>query len=108
MLELTEKANQFISELKSSNNIPDNYKFRIKCEGAIGAPFKYNFGFDSSQKESDKIISVGSHQIIMDSESFYNVKGSQIDYSPSGQNSGLIFNNPNQTRSCGGNCKSHK
>lgn len=101
---LTDKAVDFIKNLKSVNNLSDKYYFRISCEGAIGAPFTYNFGFDSNVIQDDIVIQLAEIKLVLDNKSFENMKGSKVDYSD--DEGGLLINNPLANYKCSGSCHS--
>lgn len=104
-INLTNSAIDFITELKNVNRLSENYLFRIKCEGAIGAPFTYSFGFDLHENENDKVFEFDDLKIVLDAKSFENMKGSHINYSVSEE--GLVIDNPLANYKCGGSCKTH-
>ncbi len=101
---IKKNAIKYFNKLKIENNLSDEYSIRIEAKGALGAPFEYALRFEKIPKKNDLQLLIDGLKVILDPESAYNLKHCIIDYIDNGTEKGFIFNNPNQTKSCGGSC----
>ena len=101
MVALTEKAAEFIKEIRSKNNADDK-ALRIAVVGGGCSGYQYQLGFD---EKGDNDSSYDSHgvAIVVDSKSVEYLNGVEIDHVETMQGGSLVFNKPNQS-SC--NCGS--
>lgn len=100
-ISLTEKAISEVKKIKDENSIPDSYCLRIGVKGGGCSGLSYTLGFDSEQKEGDKIIDIHGVQMVVDWKSILYLKGTTIDYSDGLMGKGFVFNNPLAKKTCG-------
>ena len=79
---------------------PDHY-LRIGLKGGGCSGFMYHYDFISESDEKDKIFEFDDVKICIDIKSYLFLNGIEIDYEEDLLKSGLVFNTPNVTRTCG-------
>ena len=94
LITVSEEASEFIYNLFQINSIPSNYYFRITAHGKVGEIIEYKFGFDSTVNPDDKAIILPRFNLIVDSETLYNIEGSTINFKGNKESGELIFDNP--------------
>ena len=97
---ITPKAKDKIRSLLRQRQTPDQC-LRIALQGGGCSGFMYNYEFIESPAESDKVFDFEDVKICIDVKSYLFLNGMEIDYEEDLLKSGLIFNNPRATRSCG-------
>lgn len=97
---VTEKAKDKISVLLSQRQTPDSY-LKISLQGGGCSGYMYNYDFVLAPAEKDKLFQFGNVKICIDTKSYLFLNGMEIDYQDDLLKSGLVFNNPNASRSCG-------
>lgn len=96
----TEKAIDKILSLLNQRQTPDQY-LRISLQGGGCSGLMYHYEFISDPDEKDKLFKFGDVKICIDKKSYLFLNGMEIDYQDDLLKSGLVFNNPNASRSCG-------
>ena len=100
MITITEKAETKIKSLMVKRQTPDCYlRVGLQCGGCSG--FKYHYDFVNEPDEKDKIFEFGDVKICIDVKSYLFLVGMEIDYEEDLLKSGLVFNAPKASRSCG-------
>ena len=100
MIKLTEKAAQKVTEIMKEQN-KENYGLRIAVLRGGCAGFVYNMDFEKEPVEGDMILEEHSVKLFVDSKTAEHMKGTEIDYLETLQQSGFKINNPNAKSSCG-------
>jgi iron-sulfur cluster assembly protein len=97
---ITEKAKIKIKSLLVQRQTPDSW-LRISLHGGGCSGFMYRYEFIPDAEEKDKILELDGVKVCVDKKSYLFLNGMEIDYQEDLLKSGLVFNNPNATRSCG-------
>lgn len=97
---VTDTAKNKISSLLKKRQTPGHY-LRVFLQGGGCSGFKYQYDFIEAPDEKDKIFEFEDIKICIDRKSYLFLNGLEIDYKEDLFNSGIVFNNPNATRSCG-------
>lgn len=98
---VTGNALEVIAQIKQQNEIPADYKLRIGTQSGGCSGMNYSLGFDSEVNENDKVLKAGNEEVIVDSHSLFYIQGVTLDYVDGPSGSGFVFNNPNNTHTCG-------
>jgi iron-sulfur cluster assembly protein len=98
---LTEKAVSEVKKIMGENDIPDTYSLRIGVKGGGCSGLTYTLGFDSEQREGDKLINIMGVHMVIDWKSILYLKGTTIDYADGLMGKGFDFKNPNAKKTCG-------
>ncbi len=96
---ITENAARYIQQQLAKNGKDSVFRIGIKKSGCSG--FSYTFDFVDEIKENDRLFESHKTKIVVDSESFPFLDGSQIDFTKEGLNSAFKFSNPNIDSTCG-------
>lgn len=97
---LTTKAAEKVREIRSEENIEDNYALRLKVVGGGCSGFSYDLYFDLSQ-DIDHSFEIHGVKVVCDQMSLMYLMGTEIDYVEGVQGAGFKFNNPNVKSTCG-------
>jgi len=97
---LTENAKEKIKSLLKQRQTPDDY-LRVALRGGGCAGFMYHYEFLSVPPTKDKIFEFDDVKICIDIKSYLYLNGMEVDYEEDLFKSGLVFNAPGATRSCG-------
>jgi iron-sulfur cluster assembly protein len=97
---ITELAKERIKNIKKMRQTP-NACLRLSLKGGGCSGFMYDYDFVESPIEDDKVFIFEELTICIEKKSYLFLNGLEIDYEESLLKSGLVFNNPNSSRSCG-------
>ena len=61
----------------------------------------YDLGFDTKEREDDKLFEDNDIKILVNKKSFLYLIGTTLEYSGGLNGKGFVFNNPNALRTCG-------
>ena len=61
----------------------------------------YDLGFDTEEREDDKLFEDNDIKILVNKKSFLYLIGTTLEYSGGLNGKGFVFNNPNASRTCG-------
>src|SRR3989344_3283662 len=100
MIKLTQKAAQKVSEMMKEQE-KENYGLRIAVLRGGCAGFVYNMDFEKEPVEGDMIVEEHGVKLFLDPKTVDHMKGTEIDYLETLQQSGFKINNPNAKASCG-------
>lgn len=98
---ITANALATIKSIKEQNEVPADYKLRIGTRSGGCSGMNYNLGFDSEVNADDKVLKAGEVEVIVDNNSLFYIQGVTLDYVDGPSGSGFVFNNPNNSHSCG-------
>ena len=98
---LTEKAAAEIRRIKTQNNIPDANALRVGVKGGGCSGLSYVLGFDSDDRNGDKIFELHGITVRIDPKSLFYLSGTELDFSDGLNGKGFVFNNPNANKTCG-------
>jgi iron-sulfur cluster assembly protein len=101
LIALTERAAAKIKELQADEPAGDAEVLRIAVQGGGCSGFEYALGFDRGVQEGDHELEAFGVRVVVDPFSAPYLRGAEIDYVDSIQQSGFAINNPNAVSSCG-------
>src|SRR5690349_24263464 len=99
LLSVTESAAEKIKELMAEE--PDVSVLRVAIEGGGCSGFQYGLGFDRGPQDGDLEFVCEGVRVVVDPFSAPYLRGSQVDYLETIQESGFKIDNPNAVSSCG-------
>ena len=102
MIKISETAKIKINSLmqEDGSSIEESYvRVGVTSGGCSG--LNYNLEFDKEQKPEDKMFEDNGVKVIVDKKSFLYLVVMTLEYSGGLNGKGLVFNNPNATRTCG-------
>ncbi|MBI4009677.1 MAG: iron-sulfur cluster assembly accessory protein [Candidatus Aenigmarchaeota archaeon] len=100
MIKLTEKAAQKVTEIMKEQKKED-YGLRIAVLRGGCAGFVYNMDFEKEPIEGDMVIEEHGVKLFVDPKTAEHIRGTEVDYLETLQQSGFKINNPNAKSSCG-------
>ncbi|HEY4497459.1 MAG TPA: iron-sulfur cluster assembly accessory protein [Candidatus Paceibacterota bacterium] len=98
MITITDTAAEQIK--KQLIDEPEETGMRITVVGGGCSGFQYELGF-SQKRHGDYLIFNNGILILIDEESLKLVDGMILDYKSGLHGAGLVFDNPNASRTCG-------
>ena len=100
-LTLTDNAADHLRKLLEERDAsPDDQGLRLFIEKGGCAGMNYSMKIDAPA-DSDEIVEKNGVRIFVDAESLDYLRGAEVDYVDSLNDSGFKINNPNAARSCG-------
>jgi len=97
---ISDNAKDKIFSLLKQRQTPDHY-LKISMQGGGCSGLIYHYEFVDNPGKKDKIFEFDNVKICVDLKSYLFLNNMEIDYEEDLFKSGLIFNNPNMTKSCG-------
>jgi iron-sulfur cluster assembly accessory protein len=99
LLSVTEAAAAKIRQLMAEET--DVSVLRVAIQGGGCSGFQYGLGFDRAAVEGDHALDAYGVQVVVDPFSAPYLRGAEIDYVDTIEQSGFAINNPNAVSSCG-------
>tara|TARA_R110002020_G_scaffold50716_6_gene143144 strand:+ start:22346 stop:22669 length:324 start_codon:yes stop_codon:yes gene_type:complete len=96
---ITDFALEKLKELVAKHDAESFIKISLQGGGCSG--FKYSIELVKEIKKLDKKIEFGGLSVLVDKKSYLFLNGMEIDYEETLLRTGIVFNNPNATRTCG-------
>jgi iron-sulfur cluster assembly accessory protein len=100
LVALSDKAAEKVREIRTEENIEENYALRLKVQGGGCSGFSYDLYFDQPQ-ETDRAFDVKGVKLICDEMSLMYLVGTEVDYVEGLHGAGFKFQNPNVKSTCG-------
>ena len=97
---MTDFAEQKILGIMKKRQSANHY-LRISLKGGGCSGYMYSYEFIPEPIDKDKIFEFGDVKICIDLKSYLFLNGMEIDYQEDLLKSGLIFNAPQASRTCG-------
>jgi len=101
LIVLTESAAAKIKGLIAEDPEGEATVLRVAVQGGGCSGFEYALGFDRGAQEGDYEIDSHGVTVVVDPFSAPYLRGAEIDFLETIQESGFKINNPNVTASCG-------
>jgi len=101
MIKVSDKAKEYISELMALENSGPTSFVRVGVRGGGCSGLEYQMKFDTELKQGDEMYEDKGIKIVVDMKSLLYLYGTELDYTGGLNGKGLIFNNPNASRTCG-------
>lgn len=100
MITVSESAKQYIEQLKVAENHSENSFIRVGVKGGGCAGLEYLMKFDTEMQPGDEVYEDKGVKIVVDLKSLLYVYGTELDYSGGLNGKGLLFKNPNASKTC--------
>ena len=95
-------ALEMIEQIRKENNVPEDYFLRIATRSGGCSGMNYSLGFDNEiDEKNDRNFKSEKINLIVDAKSLFYLMGVTLDYVEGPDGSGFVFNNPNNTHTCG-------
>jgi iron-sulfur cluster assembly protein len=101
MITVSESAKEFIQSQLNKDYPQDGYFVRVGVKGGGCSGLEYDLKFDNTEKEGDEVFEDKGVKIVVDMKSLLYLYGTELDYTGGLNGKGLVFKNPNATRTCG-------
>jgi iron-sulfur cluster assembly protein len=101
MLFVAESAKKKIAELKSGENLTDDYFVRVSVTSGGCSGLTYQMDFDNESRENDQVFEDNDVKVVTDLKSFLYLCNTTLEFSGGLNGKGFYFNNPNASRTCG-------
>src|SRR5210317_1965778 len=101
MIHVAESAKNQIDQIKSAENLGNDYFLRVSVTSGGCSGLTYQLDFDNEIKENDQVFDDNGVKVVTDLKSVLYLFDSTLEF-PSGLNGkGFSFTNPNASRTCG-------
>ncbi len=101
MLFVADSAKDKIAELRTTENMPDDYFVRVSVISGGCSGLSYKMDFDNESQPNDQIFEDNGVKVVTDLKSFLYLCNTTLEFSGGLQGNGFYFNNPNAARECG-------
>lgn len=101
MLFVSDNAKEKIIELRSKENLGEDYFVRVSVTSGGCSGLTYNMDFDNESKDNDQVFEDNDVKIVTDLRSFLYLCNTTLDFSGGLDGNGFYFQNPNAARTCG-------
>jgi iron-sulfur cluster assembly accessory protein len=101
LIVLTESAAAKIKGLMAEEPEGESSVLRVAVQGGGCSGFEYALGFDRGAQEGDYELETHGVSVVVDPFSAPYLRGAEIDYLETIQESGFKISNPNATSACG-------
>lgn len=101
MLFVAESAKQRIQDIRTKNQLGDDFFVRVSVTSGGCSGLSYNMDFDNEIKPNDQIFNDNGETVVCDLKSFLYLCNTTLEFSGGLEGKGFYFNNPNAARTCG-------
>lgn len=101
MITVSDNAKTFIQEQLDKEYPGGKHFVRVGVKGGGCSGLEYELQFDDQQREGDEVYEDKGVKIVVDMKSLLYLFGTELDYTGGLNGKGLVFKNPNATRTCG-------
>lgn len=101
MITVSDNAKDYISHQMAVENYSDGSFVRVGVKGGGCSGLEYQLKFDNKMQEGDEVFEDKGVKIVVDFKSLLYLYGTELDYSGGLNGKGLVFKNPNASRTCG-------
>lgn len=101
MLFVAESAKQRIQDIRTKNQLGEDYFVRVSVTSGGCSGLSYNMDFDNEIKPNDQIFNDNGETVVCDLKSFLYLCNTTLEFSGGLEGKGFYFNNPNAARTCG-------
>ena len=100
MITVSPTAKDYIQgQLLSEHRGEDSF-VRVGVKGGGCSGLEYVLTFDNVEKEGDQVFQDKGVKVVVDMKSLLYLYGTELDYSGGLNGKGLVFKNPNASRTC--------
>src|SRR5579883_1367903 len=100
MITVSDKAKTYIHNLRGEQHEPAEAFLRVGVKGGGCSGLEYQLKFDTVQKPDDQVFEDKGIKVVVDMKSLLYLYGTELDYTGGLNGKGLVFNNPNASRTC--------
>ena len=101
MLFVADSAKEKITEIKTSQDLDENYFIRVSVVSGGCSGLSYKMDFDNEIQEKDQIFEDNNTKVVTDLRSFLYLCNTTLEFSGGLNGKGFQFVNPNAARTCG-------
>lgn len=101
MIKVSEQAKTKLLSLMKEEGHQDTAFVRVGVTSGGCSGLSYDLGFDTKEREDDKLFEDNEIKILVNKKSFLYLIGTTLEYSGGLNGKGFVFNNPNASRTCG-------
>lgn len=101
MLFVADSAKEKITEIKTSQNLDEDYFIRVSVVSGGCSGLSYKMDFDNEIQEKDQIFEDNGTKVVTDLRSFLYLCNTTLEFSGGLNGKGFQFVNPNAARTCG-------
>jgi len=99
VITLTDAARSRVGEIMSANDGAKGIRVGLKNGGCAG--MEYTVDLVNEPEAGDDKVEISEGTVYVDPKAMLFLLGTQLDYETTKLRNGFVFNNPNQTSSCG-------
>ena len=101
MLYVADSAKSKIAELKTQENMTEDYFVRVSVISGGCSGLSYKMDFDNESQPKDQVFEDNGVKVVTDLKSFLYLCNTTLEFSGGLNGKGFYFNNPNAARECG-------
>lgn len=100
MITVSEKAKDYIGQIMTDQKAAPGTFLRVGVKSGGCSGLEYHMELDTNQKEGDQVFEDKGIRVVVDIKSLLYLYGTELDYTGGLNGKGLVFNNPNASRTC--------
>jgi len=100
MITVSDQAKEYITGLMAEEKLSAEPFLRVGVKGGGCSGLEYQMNFDTELKQGDEVYEDKGIKIVVDFKSLLYLFGTELDYSGGLNGKGLVFKNPNATKTC--------
>lgn len=100
MITVSDNAKEYISGLLVDEKMQEDAFVRVGVKGGGCSGLEYQLKFDNELKQGDEVFEDKGIKIVVDFKSLLYLYGTELDYSGGLNGKGLVFKNPNASKTC--------
>ena len=100
MITVSASAKDYLDRLMAEEKRDEETFVRVGVKGGRCSGLEYNLHFDRERKAGDELYEDKGIKIVVDMKSLLYLYGTELDYSGGLNGKGLVFKNPNASRTC--------
>lgn len=100
MITVSSKAKEYIGQIMAEQKAETGAFLRVGVKSGGCSGLEYQMQLDTAQKDGDQVFEDNGVKVVVDMKSLLYLYGTELDYSGGLNGKGLVFNNPNASRTC--------
>jgi iron-sulfur cluster assembly protein len=100
MITVSSKAKEYIGQIMADQQATEGTFLRVGVKSGGCSGLEYAMNLDTTQKDGDQVFEDNGIKVVVDMKSLLYLYGTELDYSGGLNGKGLVFNNPNASRTC--------
>ncbi len=101
MLFVSDSAKDKITEIRSTENLGEDYFVRVSVTSGGCSGLSYKMDFDNESQPNDQVFEDNDVTVVTDLKSFLYLCNTTLEFSGGLNGQGFHFSNPNASRTCG-------